>query len=121
MAGGMPTYRQFMAKKKVTKNDECKAWLTFMDYFATEEGRTLEMNFCYADTKKQAKEKHLDRFVGEEKESRDYFGVWVEVYPIESKKAKELLVQLFQFGEHFHKNLVEAGIEFHLKCHCNYS
>ena len=96
-------------------------YLTYMDYAATGEGRTIEFNFCYADNKKQAKERHLDRFCGDNKASRDYFGVGVAVYRIEDKKSKKLLQEVFQLGDHFHKNLVEAGIEFYLKCYCNYS
>lgn len=96
-------------------------FLTYVDYAATGEGRTIELNFCYADTKEEAKQKHLDRFYPDDKHSQEYFGIGVQVMRIESKKAKELLSFIFNFGKGLHKDLVNAGIEFHLKFYFNYS
>ena len=110
-------------KKKITKSDpdEYRGFLTYMDYAATCEGRTFELNFCYADTEAEAKQKHLDKFLPNDKRSQDYFGIGVEVMPIESEKAKKLLGLIFCFGKGLHKDLCEAGIEFHLKYYVNHS
>ena len=111
-------------KKKVTKKKSdlySNGYLTYMDYSATGEGRTVELNFCFADTEKEAREKHLDKFVGDHKESRDYFGNGVLVCNIKSKQAKKLFSSIFRFGEGLHKDMVKAGIEFHLKIYFNYS
>lgn len=96
-------------------------FLTYMNYAATGEGRTIEINFCYADTKEEAKTKHLDRFYGKDEAERNYFGVGVEVMRIESKEAKDLLKCIFKFGKGLHHDLCKAGIEFHFKFHFNYS
>jgi hypothetical protein len=111
--------------KKLQKNPNPEMYrggfLTRMDYAATGEGRTIELNFCYADTKEEAKQKHLDRFCPSDPAAQEYFGVGVEVLRIESKKAKSLLEGFFKFGKGLHKDLVKAGIEFHLKIYVNYS
>jgi arginine decarboxylase-like protein len=109
-----------MPKKKVT-DKLLKSYLTYMDYFATGEGRTVELNLCFVDTVKEAREKHLDMFVGDRKEARDYFGAGVVVMPIKSKQAKELISNIFKFGKGLHQNLFEAGVEFHLKVYFNYN
>ena len=111
-------------KKKLQKPidpEELNGYLTYMDYFATGEGRTIEINFCYAATPEEAKDKHRERFYPGDMDAWCYFGIGVEVYPIDSEKAKELIGNVFRFGEQLYKDLVEAGIEFHFKCHCNYS
>ena len=122
--GGIPAFRQFM-RKKLRKQPDPKTYrsgfLTYMDYAATGEGRTIELNFCYADTKEDAKQKHLDRFYPNNKSSQEYFGIGVDVMSIKSKRAKDLLGHVFRFGEGLHKDLINAGIEFHLKFHYNYS
>lgn len=110
----------FMATKEL-QPEQLKGFLTYMDYAATGEGRTVEINFCLVSSEDEAREKHLDRFVGKDESSRNYFGVGVDVSPIESEKAKELLQNVFKFGDNLHKNLVEAGIEFYFKCYVNYS
>ena len=112
-------------KKKLRKQPDPEMYrggfLTYMDYAATGEGRTIELNFCYADTKAEAKQKHLDRFYPDDKRSQEYFGAGTQVMRIESKKAKELLSFFFCHGGGVHRDLVGAGIEFHLKFHFNYS
>lgn len=108
--------------KNVTS--EYKGFLTCMDYFATGEGRTIELNFCYCDTKEEAKEKHLDRFIGKDPKdlaARNYFGVGVEVMKIESKKAKEVLMDMFKHGEGTWNALRKGGVEFHYKFYFNFS
>lgn len=115
MAGGMPTFRQFIM------SDQLKGFLTYMDYFATGEGRTVELKLSLVNNEAEAKEKHLDMFVGTRQEARDYFGHFIEVMPIESDKAKELLSHIFKFGAGLHKDLAEAGIEFHFKYYVNRS
>jgi len=112
-------------KKKLRKIPDPEMYrggfLTYMDYAATGEGRTIELNFCYADTNAEAKQKHLDRFYPNDKRSQEYFGVGTQVMRIESKKAKELLTFFFTLGGKMHKDLVNAGVEFHFKLIFNYS
>lgn len=110
-------------KKKVTKSDpeEYRGFLTFMDYAATGEGRTVELNFCYADTETEARRKHLEKFYPNDKSAQDYFSAGVNVMLIKSKRAKKLMGNMFRFGKGLHKTLCEAGIEFHLKLCANYS
>ena len=112
-----------MPKKKLQEDPELYrgGFLTYMDYFATGEGRTIEINFCYADTKEEAKTKHLDRFYGTDEGARNYFGVGVDVMPINSKQAKDIIKNIFKFGKGLHHDLMHAGTEFHFKFHFNYS
>jgi hypothetical protein len=119
------SFRQFM-KKKVTEKQAPElysgAYITFMDYFATGEGRTLEINFCYADTPDEAKQKHLDRFYPNDKDAQEYFGHWVEVAKLNSKRAKTILGETFKEGvPGIPLVLAEAGCEFYWKFHFNYS
>ena len=120
-----------MAKKKVTKTKavgdiphERRGYLTYMEYFATGEGFTYEINFCYADTKQEAIEKHLDRFIGTDpnkQSARNYFGVGVVAYESDSKKAEEMINHLFKDGGAILHHLNTAGIEFHFKFYYNHS
>ena len=112
-------------KKKLRKQPDPEMYrggfLTYMDYAATGEGRTIELNFCYADSKKEAIERHLDRFIGADAGARKYFKVGVVAHDIKSKDAKELLQDVFNHSEGMWKALCEAGIEFHMKFYFNYS
>ena len=107
-----------MAKKVTSK---LKGFLTYMEYFATGEGMTIEFLLSFTDTAKQAKEKHLDKFVGKREESRDYFGNGIVVYPIKSPKAKALLDQYFKNVDWLHHQLIAGGIDFHVKYYVNHS
>jgi hypothetical protein len=111
-------------KKKVTKPDPDfyrAAYITYMDYFATGEGRTLEINFCYADSDKEAIERHLDRFYGKDDAGRQYFGVGVEAARVGSKRAKEVISSIFKRPQVILDALKNAGVEFHWKFYFNYS
>ena len=127
MAGGMPTFRQFMKKEKelqkqLPDTELHRGFLTYMEYGATGEGMTYEINFCYADNKEEAIEIHLDRFIGKtNKSARDYFRVGVAVYDSKSTKAMELLEYFFKNNVDIFKHLNGAGQEFHFKLHYNYS
>lgn len=118
-----------MSNKKVTKNKvvgdvpyEYQGFLTYMDYLATGEGRTIEINFCYANNEANAKEKHLDRFYEKDNSAaRNYFGVGIEVFPIESKNAQDIIESFFASGKQLHEDLRSAGLEFHFKFHFNHS
>lgn len=113
-------------KKKLQKKETVSetyrgGFLTYMDYAATGEGRTVELNFCYADTKAEALQKHLDKFYPDDKSAQNYFGVGVDVVRIESRKAKDLITDIFNHGQGMWKTMCEAGVEFHMKFHFNYS
>lgn len=91
-----------------------------MNYAATGEGCTFELNVCFADTKAEAIKAHLDRFQYDN-QSRAYFSVGVMVVPLKSKKAKEIIEQRFVLGEGLHKSLVKCGIECYFKYYVNAS
>lgn len=112
-----------MPKKKVTKNEsqELKGFLTYMEYFATGEGLTIEFLLSYTKTPEQAIEKHLDKFVGERKESRDYFSKGIVVHPMKSKKARKLLDTYFKNVDWLYEQLKRGGVEFYLKYYVNHN
>lgn len=92
-----------------------------MEYFATGEGFTYEVNFCFANTKKEAIEKHLDRFGVTDKAGRDYFRVGIEVQKLDSKRTKEILKSFFVMPDEIFKHLKNAGLDLHFRLHYNYS
>ena len=109
-------------KKKLQKKTDpevLNGYLTYMDYCATGEGRTIQFNFCYAEKPEDALQKHLDRFFPNDQPAQNYFSVGVDIMLIESKEAKDLLKAFFFDG--VHKPLKEAGTEFHFCFHWNYS
>lgn len=112
-----------MPKKKLQKFPPAvvQQWITFMDYFATGEGRTLEINFCYANTKEEAIEKHLDRFYGQDTGARNYFGVGVEACALQSARAKEVIGSIFNKPKTVLDTLKDAGGEFFWRFHFNFS
>ena len=115
------SYRQFM-KKKLQKEGVFKTYITFMDYFATGEGRTIEINFCYAFTPKAAIDKHLAYFYGNDHQSAaNYFGIDVEAAELESKRAKEVLRSIFKKSDSIIKTLKMGGQEFRYKFRFNLS
>jgi hypothetical protein len=108
-----------MPKKVTTTN--FKVFLTYMDYCATGEGLTIEYLLSMTNTPAEAVEKHLDKFVGDRKESRDYFRNGIVVTPIGSKKAKTLLEMHFKNVDWLQDQLKRGGIEFHWKYYVNHS
>jgi len=108
-------------KKVIKKSNYYKQYLTYMDYFATGEGRTIEINYCFADNKEEAKIKHLDKFSVTSDSARNYFGPCIDVMPANSKKAKDIINYMFKFGNRLHKDLTKAGLEFHFKFYFNYN
>ena len=106
--------------KKLPNPIKRKQYLTYMNYAATGEGCTFELNVCFADTKAEAIKAHLDRFQYDN-QSRAYFSVGVMVVPLKSKKAKEIIEQRFVLGEGLHKSLVKCGIECYFKYYVNAS
>jgi len=114
-----------MKKKLQIKNgidsNIMDSYITYMEYFATGEGMTYEINFCYAIDKKEAIEKHLDRFYGKNKRAKDYFRVGIVAFESKSKKAEEILNEFFKEERKLLTHLNNAGTEFHFKIHYNYS
>lgn len=98
-----------------------EGYITFMDYFATGEGRTVEINFCYADSEKEAIEKHLDRFDVKDKAARDYFRLDIVAHKSNSKKAEKMMEMFIASHKWILKCLNEAGLEFYFKLYFNYS
>jgi hypothetical protein len=88
--------------------EKYNGYLTYMNYSATGEGMTAEINFCYTNTPEKAKELHMDRFIGVGptfQSAREYFGIDIDVMPFDSDKAKKILTQFFVDGESLHKHL----------------
>jgi len=92
-----------------------------MDYAATGEGRTFELNICFAETQAEAKAKHLKRFYPTDDAARTYYGVAVEVVPFKSKRAKDIITHIFKLGEGLHEDLLKYGIDFYFKYYVNAS
>lgn len=103
--------------------DEYRGFLTYMDYFATGEGRTVELNFCYADTKREALEKHGKRFYSDNADSWNYFKVGVEVLDIKKNKNKVMQILTVCIGQPdaIYKIMTEAMIEMYFKFYFNYN
>ena len=110
-----------MKKKKVIESDKYIGYLTLMEYFATGEGFTSEINFSYAYNKKEAIEKHLDRFNVIDKGTRDYFRPGIEACEFNGKKAKEIFTWAFHNGDAMYEHMNKAGREFYFKIHYNHS
>lgn len=108
-------------KKKLQEAGLFKKYITFMDYFATGEGRTMEINFCYAATPKEAIDKHLAYFYGNDQSAASYFGVGVEATELESKRAKEVLSSVFKHSEGVISTLKRGGQELRWKLRFNFS
>ena len=96
-------------------------YITFSDYFATGEGRTLEIQFCYADTPDEAIQKHLDRFYPKDMPAQLYFGPGVEAVLLSSQRAKEILTPAFKGVDTLLNILNNAGVEFYWKFYYNFS
>jgi hypothetical protein len=99
-----------------------KKWVTYMDYFATGEGMTIQMAMVAAKTKKEAVEKHLDLFEIEEKSIRDYFSRGVSVMNPTSHTAKKLFADYLVNGVAVLDNLAKAwSANFKFEVHYNHS
>jgi len=96
-------------------------YISFMDYFATGEGRTIEINFCYAANPVEAIIKHLDYFYGDDQSARGYFGIGVEAVELESKRAKEIISVIFTNPEGMIDILKRGGQELRWKFRFNFS
>lgn len=99
-----------------------KSYVTFMDYVATGEGRTIEILYSFADDKEEAVKKHFLFFKYITKESQDYFRQDIMVYDIDDPKLEITLNGLFKENSKWiYKVLNEATQEFCFKWHFNYS
>ena len=121
----LSAFRQFMKKLRAKKTPklptEYKRFLTYMYYFATGEGHICEIRFCYADSKKEAIEKHLDCFKYSDSASRTYFSAGISVCEFDSEIAKKIFKNTFQAGLQMHKILMEAGQDMQFKLQYNYA
>lgn len=91
-----------------------------MEYMATGEGFTEEVNFCYANNKKEAKQKHLDKCYPNDPDAAAYYGVGVTVMEFNTDKARQLCNRLFANGELLWMHMKGAGREMHFKIHYNH-
>lgn len=96
-------------------------YLTYMQYFATGEGVTVQLLMSMVFSKQEAIEKHLDKYVGDRKEARDYFRNDIEVMKVDSKKAKKLMVDMFIYGEAMWEHIRKAGLTFNFEMYYNHS
>jgi len=92
-----------------------------MEYFATGEGVTYEIHFCYAYSKKEAIKKHLDRFYGNDVAAKNYFKPGVYAYKSDSKKCQDLICNVFAEGGNIYRNINSAGMDFQFRFHYNHS
>ena len=107
--------------KKLQKAIKLERYISFMDYFATGEGRTIEINFCYAANPREAKAKHKARFYPGNMDAWEYFGPDVEVANTESKRATRVITAIFNNPDIVLDALNKAGVELHFRFHFNYS
>lgn len=96
-------------------------YVTFLDYVATGEGRTIEILYSFADNKEEAVKKHFLFFKYTTKESQDYFRQDIIAYDIDDPKLKIALNELFKESKCVYRVLNEATQEFSFKWHFNYS
>lgn len=99
-----------------------RAWITYMDYFATGEGQTLQLALVFAKTKSEAQERHLDAFNIKEKSTRKYFKTGISAVSPKSKTAVALFNEYFTNGEGLLRNITHAwGAAFKFEVHYNFS
>jgi hypothetical protein len=117
----------YMAKKKKVTESEAiydayrDGYVTFMEYFATGEGMTQEINFCWADSPDEAINKHLDRFEVKDAQSREYFRRGITVYSHKSPQAKKLFKTYFKDGDKIFNIMQSAVFDMHFKLYWNFS
>jgi hypothetical protein len=92
-----------------------------MNYFATGEGMTHEIQFCWADNPQEAIEKHLDRFGYKDEKGREYFKVGVVAHNYKSKEAKELFATFLKDGDKMFHIMQDAAFDFQFKVYWNFS
>lgn len=114
-----------MKKKKVTAKvmgtavSPRNGWVTYMNHFATGEGMTHEIQFCWAMSPQEAIEKHLDRF--EYKEDRTYFRDGVIAHDYRSEGAKALFVEFLKDGDHMFNIMQKEVFDFQFKIYWNFN
>lgn len=97
-----------------------KSYLTYLDYFATGEGRIIEVTIVYADNKKDAINKHGDTF-GYCQNMLEYYGPGIAVFPLSSDDAKEVLGYFVKDPEQIIDTWKRGGLEFVYKIRFNFS
>lgn len=88
-----------------------KNYLTYLDYFAKDEGRIIEVTIMYADNKEEAINKHGEKF----KYSPDmlqYYGQGIAVFPLSSNDAKEILGFFVKNPSQIIKTWKKGGLDF---------
>jgi len=99
-----------------------KSYITFIDYFATGEGRTIELRYCQAKNKKSAIEKHLKFFEYLNEDVKNYFRYYIVAYDVNDPNLEITLKGLFEGNsEWIYKVLNKAAIDFHFKFHFNFN
>lgn len=97
-------------------------YITYLDYFATGEGTTVELALVHAKNKKDAVKQHLDLFEYKGIGDRKYFGKGVTVMKPTSETAKKLFAGMFDNGEKMLQSLANAcGAEFKFKYYANFA
>jgi hypothetical protein len=95
------------------------AYITYMDYFATGEGTSVEIQFCWANTSEEAIEIHLNKFEYKVESERNYFRPGIIVYDYRDPKVLELFNRIFVNGEHHFELMHNAAFDLKLKLHWN--
>jgi len=97
-----------------------KSYLTYLDYFATGEGRIIEVTIVYADNNQDAIKKHGEIFKYTQ-DIMDYYGLGIIVFPLSSDDAKEILCEFVKDPEQIIDTWKRGGLEFIYKFKFNRS
>lgn len=95
------------------------AYITYSDYFATGEGTTIEIQFCWAETSQKAIEEHLNKFGYIIKSSREYFRPGILVFDYRDPKVLKLFNEIFVNGKHHFEVMHNAAFDLKLQLHWN--
>ena len=98
-----------------------KRYLTYLDYFATGEGRTIELYMVIAANEADAKKKHLDGSYPANLVAQTYFGEYISLVEFESDNGKEIFFSFFKEAAFLYESLKLGGVDLHFKLHYNLS
>jgi hypothetical protein len=98
-------------------------YLTYLQYFATGEGHTVELCLWFAANAKDAIQKHIEASFPNSLTAQAYFGPYIQAYPLRSDDAEALINEYFKHSLHIYQALVSGsgGGDFSLKLHYNFS
>ena len=96
-------------------------YLTVQDYFATGEGRLVEVTICSCSSEAEAVEHHLKAFDHTLKHDADFYKRGLEVCFLDSPMAKELLETWFKDASLITDHWIHGGQDFKFRFKFNRS